>query len=229
VLAGPDIGFGRFDECWALDDLPSDIEDEEDWNVDVCSEEVGDIETTDEGSETIENDDNREVDKGKPGSKRLKFGLEDKRVPINILSDEGRAEAEISNANCNPSEELGDGDEVLEPAEDILGTAGDDHVGEKRYGRSDGNTVNRNTLLCALEEDLGCLSVLGNTEEISRASVQESVCRRRSRSKDDGIDHAVKTLDSSTLNSNDPWGSECTCKRLIAVLATCIILTYLAR
>jgi hypothetical protein len=64
---------------------------------------------------------------------------------------------------------LSDSGQVLEPQEDGVCSRADAHVGDQGDGRGDGNAVVWNTSLVALEEELGGLAVLGNSEEVARA------------------------------------------------------------
>jgi hypothetical protein len=45
---------------------------------------------------------------------------------------------------------------------------------------------------------------LSDTEEVTGASVQEGVGGRRCRGKNDGVDDMVKSLNTSTLDGNNP-------------------------
>ena len=105
--------------------------------------------------------------------------------------------------------------QVLEPQEDVVGAGGNGHVGEEREGGGDGDTVVWDTGLAALEEDLGCLTVLGDTEEVARAGVQESVGRGRGRGQDDGVDDVVEATDAGALDGNDPGGGVGTWRMLV--------------
>jgi len=178
VLARPDVGLGGANKLWSFPDFPEKVQDKEDWNIDVGDNEALHIKFANEHIEAVEDNDYAEVDKSEPSSVWLIWRLEDEGVSIDILSNESFSEAEVGNANANPCEKLGDGSEILEPGKDSLGTATNDHVGEERDSSSDGYTVNGDTLLSAFEEDFWGLTVLGNTEEITGAGVQESVGRR---------------------------------------------------
>jgi len=202
VLAGPNVGLGWTDKLGTLKDLPEQVEDEEDGDVDVGSEEVLVVKVpfltgwVDEDGESVEDDDDGEEDESKPGSIWLEAGPEDQSVAVNTLGNESFAEANVGKADGDPGEELSNGDNVLEPVEDGKGVVGDGKVGQARDEGSEGDGIDWNTLLCALEEDLGRLSVLGNTKEITGTRVQKGVGRRRGRGENDGIDEVVKTLDS---------------------------------
>ena len=50
---------------------------------------------------------------------------------------------------------------------------------------------------------------------VAGTGVEESVRGRRSRSENYSIDDVVKSFDTSTLDSNDPWGSVRTCDELV--------------
>jgi hypothetical protein len=62
MLTRPNIGLSRTDEAWSLPKLPAKVKNEEDWNVDVGNKKVLDVKATNEGSKSVENNDNREVD-----------------------------------------------------------------------------------------------------------------------------------------------------------------------
>jgi hypothetical protein len=61
-------------------------------------------------------------------------------------------------------------------------------------------------LLCAGEEERGCLSVLGQCIQVSASSVQESVGRRRGGCQNDSVDNRWKDRDTGTVDGNNPWG-----------------------
>jgi len=132
----------------------------------------------DEDGEAIEDDNNTEIDEGEPCRVWLPLGLEDECVAVDVLSDERGAEAKICNADGDPGEELSDCYEILEPQENVVGSGRDGHIRQERENGGNGNAVDGNTRLAALKEDLGCLAILGDTEEVAGAGVEESVCRR---------------------------------------------------
>jgi len=176
VLSGPNVRLASAHKARALEDLPEEVQHEEDGDVDVGREEVGRGPVAiDEDGKAIEDDDDTKVDEREPGRVWLPLGFEDEGVAVNVLRNQGIPEAQIGDANGHPCEELGNGDEVLEPQEDVVGTAGDAQVGEKGDDGSDGYAPDGDAGICALEEDLGRLTVLGDTEEVTGSSVEESV------------------------------------------------------
>ena len=50
-------------------------------------------------------------------------------------------EADVSDGDGHPDEEIGDCDEILEPGEDGRGAGGGGHVGEEADGSCDGDAV----------------------------------------------------------------------------------------
>ncbi len=129
-------------------------------------------------SEAVEKDDEAKVDQGSPGQEWLHGALENESVAVNALGIEGLLEIDVGNADAAPGEELGNGDQVLEPGEDQVGARATAHVGEKTERRSNCDAPVWNTILGALEQEARGLANLGNTEKITGAGVQESVTRR---------------------------------------------------
>jgi len=207
-LSTPDVSLGRVDLLGALENLPEDEEEGEDGDTNVGGEEVSQL----VGSpvllgkhlETVEEDDEGKVHKGGPGSVWLPSAPEDQAVAVDILSDLSLAEADICVADGAPGEERGDSDQVLEPRKHLASATADAHVGEQRDGSCYCNAVDGNTLLVALEEKLGSLSVLRNAEQVTRASVQEGVAGRRCRGQDDGVDDVGQHGDTGVLHRNHP-------------------------
>jgi len=175
-LASEDVHLVGLDERGTLEYLPEDKEGEEDGDTEVGYQEVIDNPIAiGEHMPAVENDDDAEKDHSEPGNIGLERGLEVQAVARNALGLETGVETNVTNTNGNPGEKLSDGGEVVEPVEDSLGAGGHGHVSQEREGGSDTNTPVRNTALGALKEDLGCLTVLSKSEEITRAAEQESV------------------------------------------------------
>ena len=124
-----------------------------------------------EDGESVKDDDDQEEHQCKVCSVWLPLGLEDEGVAIDALSREGFAEGDVSDQDIEPGDHRSDRGKCLEPSEDIRCTGRHSHVCEETNGRRDEDTVNRYTLLCASQEELWCLSVLCESEEVSRASV----------------------------------------------------------
>jgi hypothetical protein len=133
-LAAPDVGLGGVDKLGALEDLPEDVEHEEDGDTDVGSEEGGELirapGADGEDLEAVEEDDQDEVDEGDPGRVWLEPALEDERVSIDALEHQGLAELDEGDADAAPGEEVGNRHQVLEPVEDGVCAGGNTHKGE---------------------------------------------------------------------------------------------------
>jgi len=208
MLSRPNIGFFWLDHLCSLEHLPEHIKDHEDRYVNVSNEKVLGIESWNESGKTIEDDDNGKVDKSKPASVWLEWSFEDQSVSIDILSYKCFSEVQISHTDGYPCEKLGNGDQVLEPIEDNLGSTSARKKCEKADNSCNGDSVNWNTLFGTLEEDGWGLSVLSDTEEITGSSVQESIGRGRGRSQNDGVDNTVESFDTRSLDGNNPWRSK---------------------
>ena len=212
-LTGPDVGLGRVDELAALEYLPKSVQENEDGNTDVGSEEGGKLVGTpstlglSEDLEAVEDDDQSEVDESNPGGVGLPLALKDQGVAVDTLGDQCLTEAGVGVADSAPGEKLGDGGQVLEPQEDGVGASGDTHVGEQTDGSSDEHAVQWDTGLGTLQQDLGSLTVLSKSEQVTRAGVQEGVTRRSRRSQDDGVDDVGQDWDTGVLHGDDPWGA----------------------
>lgn len=163
-----------------------------------------------EDSKTIEEDDDSEVNEGEPGSVWLEAALEEEFVAVHVLSDEGLSELNVGNQDGEPGEEIGNSGEVLEPAKDVVGTARHTKVCEAGNGGSNDDGIVWDTSLGAGKEDLGGLLVLGESEQVTRARVEEGVSRGRGRGQNDGVDDGWEDRDTSAVNGNDPRGVSCT-------------------
>jgi hypothetical protein len=105
---------------------------------------------------------------------------------------------------------LGNGGQVLEPDEDLISTSANTHVGDQREGSSDGNAVVWYTSLRALEEELGGLAILGNTEKVTGSSIQERVTGGGGGSQDDSVNDVGKDWDTGVLHGDNPRRGLCT-------------------
>lgn len=95
-----------------------------------------------EDREAVEDDNDDEEYKGDVGGVWLEAGLEDEvGVAVDVLCDEGFAEAEVGDENADPGEEGRDGRKSLEPVEDGRGPRGDSHEGQEANAGSDENAL----------------------------------------------------------------------------------------
>lgn len=113
-------------------------------------------------------------------------------------------ETDVTQADAAPGEALGDGDQVLEPYEDLVCAGTQAHEGEQGEDSCDTDTVVWHTGLGALQEELGGLAVLSDTEEITRAGVQECVSGGCCGGENDSVDDMRQNRDTSVLAGNDP-------------------------
>jgi len=179
-LTGVEVDLAGLVGLGALDDLPSEEEDEEDGDTNVGGEEVGDVPLAlAEDLEFAEDQDEAEVDERAPGEVRLERRLEHEGVAVNALRLKGLLEFDVGDGDAAPGEKIGGGDEAGEPEEDVAATIGDGHEGEKGDGGRDTDAVDGDTLLVALEEELRGLTALGQGVQVTGTSVAESVGRRR--------------------------------------------------
>ena len=104
-----------------------------------------------------------------PGEVRLQRRLEDEvSVAVNALDEQGAAEAQVSDADAAPGEELGDGGQVDEPAKDIVvGASGHGHIGQQRDGSGQGDAVVGHARLGACEQEARAVAVLGATKQVA--------------------------------------------------------------
>ena len=134
-LTAPDIRFSWVDHLGSLEDLPEGIEETEDCNADVGSEEAGQLigspRSGGEDLETVEENDEGEVRKASPGNVGLPFALEDHSATVDVLGNACRTEPGVCVGDGAPSEKRRDGGQVLEPPEDLVGTSADTHVCEQ--------------------------------------------------------------------------------------------------
>lgn len=207
-LTAPYIRFRRVDHLGSLEHLPESKEETKDRNTNIGCEEVGQLIRSPgsggEDLEAVEENDEGEVDKGRPGDIRLPLAREDHGVAVDVLGNACLAEPGVCVGNSAPSEERGDCGQVLEPPEHLVGTSADTHVCEQGDGGRDCDSIDRYTLLVAPKKELGSLAVLGNTEEITRSGVQESIAGRGRGSQDDSVDDVRKNWNTSVLHRDDP-------------------------
>jgi len=102
-FAGCDIGVSRIVQMSSLQDLPEEIEYEENRYPDVGCQKVGDVPMammlTNEHIKTVEDNDEGKVYEREPSSVRLEVTLEDKCVAVNALCLERLVELEVSNTD----------------------------------------------------------------------------------------------------------------------------------
>jgi len=206
-----DIRVGCIDEVSPLEDLPEEVEDEEDWDADVGSEEVSNIPMlvarANKDIEAVEDNDQAEEDQGNPGQIGLEVRPEHQGVTVNALCLEGGVELDVGQANGAPSEEGGDGGQVLEPCEDeSWSTISDRQIRQERNKGCEEHTIVWYSTFAALKEESWGLSVLCKGKEIAGSGVQECVGRRRSRGQNDSVDDGGKNWDTGVLNTNNPRG-----------------------
>lgn len=95
-LARPDICLARLDKARALEDLPKEIQTQIDGNTDVSGHEISDCPIAlCEDCEAVEEDDDGKVDESKVGCVWLPGRPEDEGVAVDVLSDQGFAEAQV--------------------------------------------------------------------------------------------------------------------------------------
>lgn len=82
--------------------------------------------------EAIKDDDYREKGKRENCGIGLKWRFEDEGVAVYALRFEREIEVNIRDAYANPSEEIGNGSQVLEPLEDCSRSRGAAEIGKKR-------------------------------------------------------------------------------------------------
>lgn len=118
-LTRVDVRLGRVDPLCTFEDLPADVQQEEDGDVDILGDEVVRDELGREGIEPVEDEDDREENKCGPGNVWLERRLEDEGVAVNTLRLEGLVKHDVCDADGDPGAERGDGAEVLEPGEGL--------------------------------------------------------------------------------------------------------------
>ena len=84
---------------------------------------------TGESVEAVKKSDDTKIDEGEPGGVGLEGGFKDEAVAGDVLGAEGGVEADVGDADADPGEELGYGDDVLEPGEYFGGAFAAGHVG----------------------------------------------------------------------------------------------------
>lgn len=190
----------------SLDNLPNDKEAEEDWNADVGNNKVFNGPSTgSKDCKSVEDDDDGKEDETKVSGVRLGKSLEWQSAPLNTLSLESTIKSDGGEANCAPCEQIGNGDNIGKPVEHVSTTCGDSHEREKGDGSGDCNAVDWDTTLGAFAEEPWSLTNLCHSEEVSGSGVAKSVSGRRGRRQDDSVDNMWETLDTGTIDGNDPW------------------------
>ena len=144
-LAGVEIDVGGVEPLGALEDLPGEVEDDEDGDADVIGDEVVDVEGGTEDVEAVEDDDEGEEDEGGPGGVGLEGRLEDQRVAVDALRLERLVELDVRDADRAPREERRDRRQVLEPGEDHVRPRRAGHVRQERDGGRDADAPVRDT------------------------------------------------------------------------------------
>lgn len=169
------VGLGRVHPLGPLEDLPEHVQEKVDRDANVVRDETIDVKRL-EDVKPVEEGDHEEEGKGKPGEVRLERRFENEGVAVDALGFEGLVELDIGDADRHPGEEVGNGDEILEPGENDgrAGRAGKE--GEERDGGGNHDTVVRYTGFGALEKDLWGLAVLGKGVHVAGSSVEEGVC-----------------------------------------------------
>jgi len=114
-----------------------------------------------ENIETIEKNDDYKVEESGPGGVWLEAALEYQSVAVNSLRLEGLVELDVGDADGAPSEEGGNGRQILEPVEhDGRSTRRDREIGQAGNGGSDRYTPVWHTGLAAVKEEARGLPVL---------------------------------------------------------------------
>jgi len=175
-LTGEEIDLGRVADVSTLEHLPDKVAEEENWDTDVRGDERLNIPCSlGEHLPSLEDDAQRKEDETSPSAVWLEVRPEDKSVAVNSLYLERLLELDVGNANADPGEHVGCGNQVGEPLEDVGTTTRDGHVGQPGDGGSDCDAVVWDTTLVALQQESWSLTLLSHCEEITRSSVQEGV------------------------------------------------------
>ena len=154
--------------------------------------------------ETVEDDDKKEVGERDPSHVWLTRGLENQGVTVDALCRQRLLETGVGEENAAPGDQLRDRSQVLEPDEDVVGAGRNTHEREQRDGQSDEDAVDRDTALRALEQEARSVAVLCDSEEITRARIQESIARRSCGGQNDRVDDVGEHWNHSVLAGNDP-------------------------
>lgn len=109
---------------------------------------------------TIEDDDDEEEAERCPRRVWLEAASERKLPTVDSLCFHSLLELDVGNEDGNPGKQTGNRGECLEPAKNHGRVTRDCHVSETGKRRRKQNRPNRNTALCALEEDAGSLAIL---------------------------------------------------------------------
>ena len=87
--------------------------------------------------------------------------------------------------------------------EDSDSTGGCVHEGQERKCTGEKHRSERQTVLCAVSQELGRLSTESETVKDSRRSEEERIARREGGCEDAGIDDVREDLDARTCDGND--------------------------
>jgi len=120
---GDEVHLVRLPDFGALVDLPAKVESEEQWDVDVSSEEASSGEIP-EDFETVNDDEQAGPEDTPVGEIWLQIAVVDKLLAVESLRLESTVEEDVGNVDTPPAEEATDGGQVNEPIEHGSGTAG---------------------------------------------------------------------------------------------------------
>ena len=132
-FAAEDVGFGRLDELGPLEDLPEQVQREVNGDADVGGDEVV-AQKGPESIKAVEHDDHGEEKEGEIGRIGLPGGAEDQRAAVHPLRFQRLVELDVCDGDVGPGEQVGDGDQPLEPAEHLRGARRAAHIGQQRDG-----------------------------------------------------------------------------------------------
>lgn len=133
--------------------------------------------------------------------------LQDTRVgqsiPIQALYLARLVETQERVAHDREVDELGGSHQADEPAEDDRRVLTQLQERQQRDSKDDSNAEIRNTLLSALGQDLGCLTLKRKTEERARCAVYVRVASREGGSKYSSVNNVGKNLNPQPVHGNN--------------------------
>lgn len=112
-------------------------------------------------------------------------------------------ETDVGQADGAPGEEGSETGQGQKPVEDNGTTGGERDVGDGAEGDAEGDGDGRTTSLVDEGEDLGCVALLSESSERTRATVDTGETDGEDGNHDNNVHEVTETGDTSVLGDND--------------------------
>lgn len=137
---------------------------------------------------------------GSPETERSSVGH---LVSGNTLGATSANEPDVRNEQRDPGQQTEDRGEVDEVSENGLGVVGSVHEGGAAEESRDCQSRDGDTALIGPPEDLGCVTLLGQTVDGTRSDVQIRVRGTEGEDQDTGVENVGQSLDAGDLDGNN--------------------------